>query len=167
MSAFDIGKLSLGAAAGATALVALLAACGSNSSSAGSASTTSQGTPTVSGASTLKTTSTPIGTVLVDPSGRTVYELVGDTAANQTCTAGCLAIWPAVMAGGSQVVVNGHPAFTYAGDSSAGQTKGQNLKDQWGLWLALDANGNPINASAAGSSAAATTKAPPGGGPAF
>src|SRR6516164_4133338 len=122
MSPFDIAKLSMGAA-GAAALVALLAACGSNSSSAGSASTPSQGTPTVSGASSLKTMSTPIGTVLVDPSGRTVYELVGDTASNQTCNAGCLALWPAVMAGGSQVVVNGHPAFTYAGDSAAGQTK--------------------------------------------
>jgi predicted lipoprotein with Yx(FWY)xxD motif len=111
--------------------------------------------------------STSIGTVLVDASGHTVYELVGDTAASQTCTGGCLAIWPAVMSNGSQVVVNGHPAFTYASDSSAGQTKGQNVTDQWGRWLALDPNGNPISASAAPSTKASKTKAPPGGGPAF
>jgi predicted lipoprotein with Yx(FWY)xxD motif len=111
--------------------------------------------------------STPIGTVLVAPSGHTVYELVGDTAANQTCTGGCLVIWPAVMSNGSQVVVNGHPAFTYASDTAAGQTKGQNVTDQWGRWLALDANGNPITAPVGASSSPTKTKAPGGGGPAF
>jgi predicted lipoprotein with Yx(FWY)xxD motif len=116
--------------------------------------------------------STSIGTVLVDPSGKTVYELVGATAANNMCTGGCLSIWPEVTANGSQVVVNGHPAFTFSGDSSAGQTKGQNLTDQWGKWLALDASGNPISAPAAATSTApaspkATTKAPSGGGGAF
>jgi predicted lipoprotein with Yx(FWY)xxD motif len=163
MSAFGIGKLGLGAVA-AAALVALVAGCASSSSSAKPAA----GGATVSGsASALKTKSTSIGTVLVDASGHTVYELVGDTAANQTCTGGCLTIWPAVMSNGSQVVVNGHPAFTFASDTSAGQTKGQNVTDQWGKWLALDASGNPISAPAAASSAAATSSAPPGGGAAF
>ena len=165
MSAFGIGKLGLGAA-GAAALVALLAGCASSSSSA---------KPAVGGsASTLKTMSTSIGTVLVDPSGCTVYELVGDSAANQTCTGGCAAIWPPVMANGSQMIVNGHPAFTFGGDSSAGQTKGQNVTDQWGRWLALDASGNPISATGGASSTApasqppaSKTKAPGGGGPAF
>jgi predicted lipoprotein with Yx(FWY)xxD motif len=118
-------------------------------------------------ASALKTASTSIGTVLVDASGRTVYELVGDTAANQTCTGGCLAIWPPVMSNGSQMIVNGHPAFTFTGDKSAGQTTGQNVTDQWGRWVALDASGNPISNSAAPSSSATKSKAPGGGGPAF
>ena len=158
MSAFSIGKLGLGAA-GAAALVALVAGCASSSSSVKSAAGGS--------ASTLKTMSTSIGTVLVAPSGRTVYELVGDSAANQTCTGGCAAIWPPVTANGSQMIVNGHPVFTFAGDSSAGQTKGQNVTDQWGRWLALDANGNPISGSAPSSSPAATTSAPASGGAAF
>jgi predicted lipoprotein with Yx(FWY)xxD motif len=171
MSAFCIGKLSMGAAV-AAAILALVAGCSSSSSSgkpaATGASGASQGNSVVSGsAGGLKTKSTSIGTVLVDASGRTVYELVGDSAANQSCTGGCLAIWPAVDADGSQVVVNGHPAFTYVGDKSAGQTKGQNVTDQWGRWLALDANGNPISAPAASSQAPATTKAPSGGGAAF
>ena len=94
MSAFGIGKLGLGAA-GATALVALVAGCGSSSSSVKPAAASTREQSAASGsASSLKTMSTSIGTVLVDPSGRTVYELVGDTAANQTCTGGCLAIWP-------------------------------------------------------------------------
>jgi predicted lipoprotein with Yx(FWY)xxD motif len=162
MSAFAIGRLGLGAA-GVTALVVLVAGCGSSSvTPAAGAGSGSPQSPAVSGsASALKTMSTSIGTVLVDGSGRTVYELVGDTAAKQTCSGGCLVIWPPVMANGSQVIVNGHPAFTFASDSSAGQTKGQNVTDQWGKWLALDANGNPIGATAA------TTTAPGGGGAAF
>jgi len=170
MSAFAFGKLGLGAA-GATAVVALVAGCGSTSSSSVKSGVSSG----------LKTKSTSIGTVLVDASGHTVYELDGDSATSDTCTADCLAIWPAVRANGSQVIVNGHPAFTFTGDSSAGQTTGQDVTDQWGLWLALDANGDPIGAPAAASSnapvaptpapitkpPAATTKAPSGGGAAF
>jgi predicted lipoprotein with Yx(FWY)xxD motif len=180
MSAFGIGKISLGAA-GATALVALVAGCGSSSSSAvapaagGSSSAAASSAPAASGsASSLKTMSTSIGTVLVAPSGKTVYELVGATAANNMCSGACLTIWPEVTANGTQVVVKGHPAFTFAGDSAAGQTKGQNVTDQWGKWLALDASGNPISAPAAATSKspaspapAATSKAPSGGGAAF
>jgi predicted lipoprotein with Yx(FWY)xxD motif len=156
-----MGKLGVGAA-GATVVVALIGGCAS-SSSAGKAAAGGE-------SSKLNSRSTSIGTVLVDSSGRTVYELVGDSASHQTCTGGCLTIWPAVMKNGRQVIVNGHPAFTYVRDKSAGQTTGQNLRDQWGLWLALDANGNPISARPSAPATRASTsksKAPGGGGPAF
>jgi predicted lipoprotein with Yx(FWY)xxD motif len=175
MSAFGISKLGLGAA-GAAALVVLLSACGSGSSSATSATgPTSGATPSKApvsvSASAMKTMSTSIGTVLADPSSRTVYELVGDSAANPTCTGACLAIWPPVTKNGSQVIVNGHPAFTFIRDTAAGQVTGQNLTDQWGRWLALDAKGNPISASGATtpspSASASKTKAPNPGGAAF
>ncbi len=159
MSAFAKGKFVLGAAC-ATALVVTLAGCGSSSAAANPAAGSGPAT-------TLKTMSTSIGTVLVSASGLTVYELVGDTAAAQTCTGDCLAAWPLVLANGSQMIVNGHPAFTFTGDRSAGETNGQNVTDQWGRWLALDANGNPISASAATSPPAATTTAPAAGGAAF
>jgi predicted lipoprotein with Yx(FWY)xxD motif len=172
MSAFGISKLGLGAV-GATAVVALVAGCASSShpgNQAGGASGSAQNTG--SGASGLKSGSTSIGKVLVDASGHTVYELVGDTAAKQTCSGGCLAIWPAVQTNGTQTVVNGHPAFTYVGDKSAGQANGQNVTDQWGKWLALGADGNPISAAGspkapASHSSAKKSKAPSGGGPAF
>jgi predicted lipoprotein with Yx(FWY)xxD motif len=182
MSAFGVGKLGkLGAgAASAAALVGLVAGCSSSSSpaqpaAAGPATSASSSAPQSASAaggsaSALKSASTSIGTVLVDGSGRTVYELVGDTAAKPTCTGGCLAVWPAVMANGTQVIVNGHPAFTFVKDGAAGQTKGQNVKDQWGLWLALDASGNPIAASSSAPASSAPTssaKAPSGGGAAF
>jgi hypothetical protein len=93
--------------------------------------------------------------------------------AHSTCTGACLSIWPPVKTNGTQVVVNGHPVYTFVQDTAAGQTKGQNFKDQWGLWLALDASGNPIKTAAAPTSSApskapaTTSKAPSGGGAAF
>lgn len=163
MSTSRVGRAGLGAA-GAVAVVTLVAACASSSSS---------GTPAGGGASGLKTRSTSIGTVLVDTSGRTVYELVGDSTSKPTCTGRCLAVWPAVKKNGHQVVVNGHPAYTYVRDTAAGQTKGQNVKDRWGLWLALGPNGTPIRGSGGGKSTApaspssSSKAAPGGGGPAF
>lgn len=172
MSGFGYSKVGLGAV-GATAVAVLVGGCASSAHSQNQAGGASGSAPTkASGASGLKTRSTSIGAVLVDASGHTVYELVGDSAAKQTCGGGCLAIWPPVMTNGTQIVVNGHPAFTYVGDKSAGQTKGQNLTDQWGRWLALGADGNPVSGSgsakAPGSSPSAKkSKAPGGGGPAF
>jgi predicted lipoprotein with Yx(FWY)xxD motif len=152
MSDLLTGKLRL-SAAGLTAVAMLVAGCASSSGGSSSAKA-----PAGGAASGLKTAKTSIGTVLVNASGHTVYELVGDSPTKSTCTGKCLRLWPPVNANGTQVVVNGHPAYTYVRDTSAGQTKGQNLKDQWGVWLALDANGNPIKSK---------SKAPSGGGPAF
>jgi predicted lipoprotein with Yx(FWY)xxD motif len=95
-----------------------------------------------------------------------MYELVGDTTTHQTCDSSCQAFWPPVMSGGSQVVVNGHPLFTFANDSKAGQALGQGAKDTWGLWLVLDSSGNPIAAKGAAPapSTAASSPASSGGG---
>lgn len=144
MSTFDTGKLF----GSAVAAVILVAGC---SSSPGSTAST-----TGAGAGGLPTRTTPIGTVLVNSAGHTVYELDGDTPAHQTCTGTCESIWPPVNANGSQIVVNGHPAFTYTSDSSAGQTTGQGVHDQWGTWHALDAAGNPIMASSTTTSSSAS-----------
>ena len=135
----------------ATASVGMLvlAACGSSGNGAGSGPAGSAASGSTSG---LRTQSTAIGTVAADASGRTLYELVGDTTAKATCTGSCLTIWPAAMASGTQVVLQGHPAFTYIKDSAPGQIAGQGVKDQWGTWYALDSNGKPI------------TKAPASGG---
>jgi hypothetical protein len=48
------------------------------------------------------------------------------------------------MANGHQVVVNGHPVHRFAGDTAAGQVKGQGVTDQWGKWWALSPMGNRI-----------------------
>jgi predicted lipoprotein with Yx(FWY)xxD motif len=141
----------LGTAAAVAALAMGVAGCGSSSSGTGGGSGTSTLAPAAAtkavAASTLQTKSTKIGTVLVSSKGLTIYELVGDTATNQKCDSSCQAFWPPVTSGGSQLVINGHPAFTFEMDSAPGQVHGQNSKDTWGTWLALDASGNPISAS--------------------
>jgi predicted lipoprotein with Yx(FWY)xxD motif len=146
-----MGMQKLGSAAAVAALGIVLAGCGSSSSGGNTTVTTGSSAPVAvsagNGASTLKTHSTSIGTVLVDSSGHTVYELAGDTAGHELCNSSCQAFWPPVESGGSIMVVNGHPAFTFSEDSAAGQTHGQGVKDTWGTWFALDANGNPIGAA--------------------
>jgi predicted lipoprotein with Yx(FWY)xxD motif len=152
MTVIRIGKLSAtGAAVAALAMV--VAGCGSSSS--GGKSTLAPA-KSVS-ASSLKTQSTSIGTVLVSSKGLTIYELVGDTASSQTCDSSCQAFWPAVTSGGSQLIVNGHPAFTFVNDKAAGQTHGQGAKDTWGKWWALDASGNPITGTAGATSTPPST----------
>jgi predicted lipoprotein with Yx(FWY)xxD motif len=163
-------RYGLGAAA-ASASVVLLAACSSSGSSAPAASGGSAATtPTTSAAgasastSGLKTQTTSIGTVTTDASGHTLYELVGDSVANPKCTGGCLSIWPAVMANGTQVVLQGHPAYTFTADTAPGEVKGQGAKDQWGTWYALDSKGAPITTTAPAAPASSSTSSSGGGG---
>lgn len=146
-------RFAYGAAA-ASVGVALLAACGSSgtaSSNGHTAATAGPGGNASSGPSAQRTQSTSIGTVAADPSGRTLYELVGNPATDSKCTGSCLSIWPAAKSGGTQVILHGHPAHTFVKDTAPGQISGQGVTDQWGTWYALDGQGTPI-----------TKKAPPG-----
>jgi predicted lipoprotein with Yx(FWY)xxD motif len=130
---------------------------------AGACGTSTGGSPAAAGSSSAtKTESTSIGTVLADSSGHTIYELAGATASNPKCTGSCLSVWPAVMVNGKQLVVNGHPAFTFASDSAPGQTNGQGLTDSWGTWWALSPSGTPITTGAATSSSPSSSST--GGG---
>jgi predicted lipoprotein with Yx(FWY)xxD motif len=169
MNVMDTKKLGSAVAVAAFAIV--LAGCGSSSSggatvSTGSGSSAPAAAAAGSGAGGLNTKSTSIGTVLVDGSGHTVYELAGDTSSKQICTSSCQTFWPPVMSGGSILVVNGHPAFTFTQDTGSGQTHGQGVKDTWGTWFALDAKGNPIGATAKTGSQPVSkpTKSASGGG---
>jgi predicted lipoprotein with Yx(FWY)xxD motif len=160
MSTINRARYAAGVAAVSVSMV-VLAACASSHTTTNAGN---GGGSSPSSTSGLRTESTSIGTVAADSSGRTLYELVGDTTANQMCTGGCLTIWPAAMSGGTQVVLQGHPAFTFSGDTGAGQAHGQGVKDQWGTWYALDSNGAPITTAAPASNAPATGSSSSGGG---
>jgi predicted lipoprotein with Yx(FWY)xxD motif len=169
-----------GYSAALATLAVLAAACGGSSSGGAPASTvnpaaggsTTGGTTTGNGVSTLRTESTSIGTVTADSQGRTIYELVGDPASNSKCASSCESIWPPVMANGKIVMLHGHPLFTFTGDTAVGQAHGQNLRDTWGRWLALNAKGAAITTSAKtaptptsmATAAASTPPASSGGG---
>lgn len=132
---------------GAVALGALLAGCGSAAPAAGG------------GAVLLARRSNAIGRVLTTAQGRTVYELAGNTAAHPRCTGSCTSVWPPVTQHGRQVVVAGHPAFTFSGDSAAGQTRGEGVTDSWGHWLALGPGGQPVTAASPAPTAKAASPA--------
>ncbi len=92
--------------------------------------------------------STNRGKVLATSTGRTLYLYTGDTKNKSNCTGSCAASWPPLMTKGKpvagmgvkksllgtakrgaklQVSYNGHPLYTWTGDSKAGQATGEGL----------------------------------------
>jgi predicted lipoprotein with Yx(FWY)xxD motif len=163
---------SLAAVAVAGALV--LAACGgsSTSTSSGSGSTPSYGAPTTStpnrsgAASVLSTKSSSLGTFLVDSNGRALYLWDADHGSKSTCSGACAQAWPpltttatpkasgAVKAsllgttkradGTSEVTYAGHPLYTFAGDTQAGQTTGQGSNGFGAPWWVITPAGKAL-----------------------
>lgn len=158
-------------AAFAVAAPLLVAACGSATHSASSAASP---TSRPAGAAVVKTA--PVASlgssVLVDARGLTLYHLSGEQNGKWICTsAGCVAAWHPLVAaaagapsgsvsslgtvkrpGGSlQVTYKGMPLYTFAGDTKAGEAKGQGIKDV-GVWTAVTPNGATAVKPAASSS---------------
>ena len=138
---------------------------------AGSATTT--GGSSASNASvTVSAASVPgLGSVLVNGNGRTLYILASEKGGKVTCTAagGCTTIWPpAVLPSGMsqgiagsgvqasllgtvkapdgsvRLTYGGWPLYTFDADTGSGTTKGQGVKDSFGLWWVLSPSGTPI-----------------------
>lgn len=112
-------------------------------------------TPATTGAAvTLKTATMTVKgksiTALVNSSGMTLYYNTSDTSSS-VCSGGCASAWPPVVstsapgsvatlpgtlslltdANGSQVTYNGHPLYTYSGDSAPGQINGEGIGGVW------------------------------------
>jgi predicted lipoprotein with Yx(FWY)xxD motif len=100
-------------------------------------------------------TTTTIGgtTVLTNAKGFTLYSFALDTPAVSKCYGSCAAYWPPVTGvaaasprvpgrvgtirradGSEQLTYNGHPLYTYIGDTAPGQARGNNLNLDVGLW---------------------------------
>jgi len=101
----------------------------------------------------LKTTVIGGATVLTNARGFTLYSFAPDTPASSKCYGSCAAYWPPVTGtaaaspglpgrigaiirtgGARQLTYNGHPLYTYIGDSAPGQANGNNLNLNGGLW---------------------------------
>jgi predicted lipoprotein with Yx(FWY)xxD motif len=140
------------------------AACGSSSAgTAGSPSTSAAASPSAgmnaSGA-TVKTATISGVTVLTNANGFTLYSFAPDTPARSNCNGTCTAYWPPVPGpvtatagltgrlgtikrsdGSAQAAYNGHPLYTYIGDASPGQAKGNGLNLSGGVWHEVTASG--------------------------
>ncbi|MCW2985555.1 MAG: hypothetical protein JWR63_3125, partial [Conexibacter sp.] len=123
------------------------------------------------GGAKLATAGGAVGTMLVDGQGRTLYLWKADTSNMSTCSGACAQAWPpvtskaAVSAGGAvnaklvgtskrsdgttQVTYAGHPLYTFAGDSAAGQLNGQGSAAFGAPWFAVAPSGAAITKSAA------------------
>jgi predicted lipoprotein with Yx(FWY)xxD motif len=164
-----ISLLSLLAVAAVALVIAGCGGGGGDQATAASPSTSSSG-----GSPTLSVADTSLGKVLVNSDGRTVYDFGKDTGSKSMCTGGCAGEWPPVTTSGkptvgsgltksmvgttrrsdgkTQVTYNGHPLYTFAGDSKAGDTNGQGLDDFGGIWWALSPSGADVTAMGSGSS---------------
>lgn len=105
------------------------------------------------GGVTLKTAEIGGVTVLTNADGRTLYLFAPDTPQTSACTGACAGYWPPVTGspeagpgvtgklgtikrpgGATQATYDGHPLYTYIGDSAPGQARGNKLDLNGGYW---------------------------------
>jgi predicted lipoprotein with Yx(FWY)xxD motif len=98
--------------------------------------------------------------VLTDDKGRTLYLFAPDTATTSKCYGSCAQYWPPVFGtpkagpgvtgvlgtikrtdGTTQATYDGHPLYTYIGDSAPGQNSGNNITLNGGLWKEIPVSG--------------------------
>jgi len=109
---------------------------------------------------TVKTATIGGVTVLTNAHGRTLYWFALDTPTTSACTGSCAAYWPPVTGspkagpgvtgtlstikrpdGAVQATYDGHPLYTYIGDSGPRQARGNNLDLNGGLWHEVRVSG--------------------------
>jgi predicted lipoprotein with Yx(FWY)xxD motif len=102
---------------------------------------------------TLKTARIGSVDVLTNAAGLTLYWFAPDTSTGSKCFGSCATYWPPVPGsaaagpgvtgklgtikrpgGGLQATYNGHPLYTYIGDSAPGQANGNDLDLNGGFW---------------------------------
>jgi predicted lipoprotein with Yx(FWY)xxD motif len=128
----------------------------------------------------LKTAKIGGATVLTNSNGFTLYWFAPDTSTTSKCNGSCATFWPpaagpATLAAGvkgtvgtitrqdgsTQATYDGHPIYTYSGDSAPGKATGNGLNIQGGVWHEVVVSGT---APAPGAS---STKTSSGGGYAY
>ncbi len=164
-------------AAALAALALTVSACASSGSSSTASGSTAAGSspassaaassPAASGGAALTARSIGGQQVLTNSAGLTLYWFVPDTSTTSKCTGSCATYWPPVKGpatagsgvtgtlstitrsdGTKQVTYDGHPLYTYAGDTAPGQAKGNGLNASGGLWYEMTVSGATPAASA-------------------
>lgn len=124
----------------------------------------SPGGTTSAGAGAISTAKIPLGEVIVDGQGFTLYMFDKDTGGTSSCIDACAKAWPPATTtgaptvggglqqskvnlvsrpdGSKQIAYNGHPLYRFGGDTAAGETNGQGVG---GVWYVAGANGEKID----------------------
>jgi predicted lipoprotein with Yx(FWY)xxD motif len=110
-------------------------------------------------------------TLLTNAKGFTLYWFVPDTPTKSNCDASCIHYWPPVRGpvsagsgvkgtlgtitrsnGMKQATWDGHPLYTYIGDTAPGMAKGNGLNLSGGVWHEIVLSGKSAPAPQASSS---------------
>jgi predicted lipoprotein with Yx(FWY)xxD motif len=162
--------LALPAAAVAAAVVAACSSSGTPSGTPSSSSGGGSSAHAVAAAGSLKTAKIGGATVLANAKGFTLYSFAPDTSTMSNCNGACAQNWPPVKGpatasgvkgtfgtikrsdGSAQATFDGHPLYTFVGDTAPGQAKGNGLNAAGGLWHEITTSGSAAPASAGASS---------------
>lgn len=113
----------------------------------------------------IQTADSPLGTILVDSEGMTLYMFDNDSDGESVCYDDCAANWPPLEGpveagdgvdasllgttertdGTMQVTYAGMPLYYFAADQAAGDTNGQGVGDVW--WV-VQPDGTPVTEAA-------------------
>lgn len=121
-------------------------------------------------AGAVKTATITGVTVLTSGNGFTLYSFAPDTSTMSKCNGTCAQNWPPVHGpvtasgvtgkfgtikrsdGSVQATFDGHPLYTFVGDTAPGQAKGNGLNAAGGLWHEVTTSGTAGPAPAGGAS---------------
>ena len=147
---------------GLAAAVLLVAACSSSASSSSSSSPSAAAAASATSSGTTVQSRTINGTqVLTNSAGYTLYWFGPDTSTVSKCNGSCATYWPPLKGpatagsgvtgtlgtitrsdGVTQATYDGHPLYTYAGDTAPGQAKGNGLNASGGVWHEVTVSGS-------------------------
>lgn len=161
-----LAAMALGACGGGGATAANSPSYGAPAST-GNQPTQAPPAASSSGAPTIRAATSFLGTILVDGQGRTLYLFKADSGTKSACSGACASAWPPLRVSGKQLVgsgvsgsevgstrrsdgsqqvtYNGHPLYTYVGDTKAGDVTGQGLTQFGAAWFALSPAGNQVS----------------------
>jgi predicted lipoprotein with Yx(FWY)xxD motif len=160
-------RILLALPAAAAAAAALTACSSAGASAPSSPASSSSSSPAAAAASTVKTATIAGVTVLTNSKGFTLYSFAPDTPTTSKCNGTCAQNWPPLTGpvtaagvtgtfgtitrsdGSIQATFDGHPLYTFVGDTAPGQNKGNGLNAAGGLWHEITTSGT---APAGGSS---------------
>lgn len=119
-----------------------------------------------SGAAKVATANSPLGRILVDGRGHTLYLFAKDKRGKSSCAGQCAGFWPPLITSGKpragagtkasllgttrradgrlQVTYNHHPLYTFVKDTAKGQTNGEGLNTFGAEWDALSPSGTQV-----------------------
>jgi predicted lipoprotein with Yx(FWY)xxD motif len=109
----------------------------------------------------------PLGRILVDSKGITLYDFPPDKGKVSVCYGACAALWPPLLTHGTpvagrgvrasllgttkrkdgklQVTYGGHPLYYFVTDRKPGQTTGQGVNQFGGPWWVISPAGKEIH----------------------